>query len=99
MRPSEAGFTVEFDVDSRDPVRVVLGYDPAALGFRGFALDLEAVQGLEAGGEKIAWMQSGHHRSAVVLTPRTRMASRVDLKLFAAGRMVQSRTITLPGGG
>ena len=99
VRPSEAGFTVEFDVDSRGPVRVVLGYDPAALGFRGFAQDLEAVQGLEAANEKIAWTQSGHHRSAVVLTPRTKMASRIDLRFFASGSMVQSRTITVPGGG
>jgi len=99
VRPSEAGFTVEFDVDSREPVRVVLGYDPAALGFRGFAQDLEAVQGLEAGGEKIAWTQSGHHRSAVVLTPRTGRSSTIDLSFFVAGSMVQSRTITLPGEG
>ena len=71
VRRAEAGYTVEVELDSADPFEAVLGFDPGAVAFRGFAQDPQAISGLEVRDARIAWRQGGRGRLAVLVTPRT----------------------------
>lgn len=93
----ESGFSVEFDLDARVPVEVVLSYDTRDVGFRGLTQDLGEVQALEVAGGTITWAQQGHHRLAVLLAARTEAPATLDLRFLVSGGLLHSDRLELPG--
>jgi len=94
-----AGCTVEFDLDARTSVQVILDYKASDLDFQGLAGDSGAIEALEARAGRIAWTQTGRHRLAVLLTPRTQAPSELNLEFRVEGGSVTTGRISLPVQG
>jgi hypothetical protein len=86
---------LEFDLDG--PVGVVLGFDPQAVLFRGFAQDPLAVDVLDVRSARVSWTQKGRHRLAVLMTPRTEVAAAIDLEILAGAGPSTTLRVDLPG--
>lgn len=99
VRHAEAGYLIALDLDASGTVQVVLGYEPERAAFRGFAQEIDAVQGLVVTADTVSWSQSGHRRTTVVMTPRTGSGTRVDLRIEADGVAAGGGTLDLPAQG
>jgi hypothetical protein len=97
VRKAEAGYLIALDLDAKEPVEVVLGYEEKTAAFRGFAQDIDAVHVLEVADGRISWKQTGHRRTTVVMTPRGADEARVDLKIYIGGAEAGGRAFVLPG--
>ena len=93
------GFAVAIELDSDDPVDIVLAFDGREVGLREFTQDLGEISALQVTYDSIAWAQRGHHRVAVLLEPRGETPAMVDLQFFAYGNLIQSTALELPGSG
>ena len=99
LRRVEAGYAIELDLDSLEPVEVALGFDPGKALLRGFAQDPDTVSDLRAGAGRIVWTQSGHRRLAVLVCPRTPAETAVALELTSGGKSLQISALRIPGEG
>lgn len=99
VRRAEAGYTIEIELDPAEPLEAVLGFDPGAVAFRGFAQDSQAFSGFEVRDATLAWRQGGRGRLAVLVIPRTRAESTLELRFSSHGKPMSSNKIAVPGQG
>lgn len=96
VRRGEAGYLIDLDLSVSEPVRIELHYAPQMAAFRGFAQDIDAVQGLAVTEDTVTWSQSGRQRISVVMTPRTTGGTKVDLRVFSGNVAMGGRSLDLP---
>jgi len=96
---SGANTIIEFDLDTRQPVDVEVGFDGSQVGFKGFSQQSSGVRSFEAEEGRLSFSSEGKHRSTVLFTNENKAQIILDLKFYISGQLVHHGTLQLPRPG
>jgi len=87
---------VDFDLDTRQPVEVDVGFDGSQVGLKGFSQQSSIAHLLEAKPGRLSFRSEGKYRSTVLLTNDHHAPIILDLRFYVSGELVQHGTLRLP---
>lgn len=95
LHPSGSMLVIQFDLESRQPVEIVAGYQGSDVGFNGF-IQVGNEVSAEVSDGRVTMTNEGEHSFAVFLGNRKQAATTVDLKFFAGGELIHEDKLQSP---
>jgi hypothetical protein len=96
LRVSDSIASLEFDLDSREPARLEVGFDKGQVEFKGFNQQTNSVDSFAAEPGRIVVQCEGKHRFIVLLANQIGFDANLNIGVSISGRLVQSGIIRLP---
>jgi hypothetical protein len=87
---------VDFDLDTRQPVEVEVGFNGSQVGLKGFSQESNTASLFEAEPGRLSFRSEGKYRSTVLLTRDYNGPIILDLRFYISGELVHHGTLRLP---
>lgn len=94
---SASNAIIEFDLNSREPVEVEVGFDGSQVGFKGYSQQSNSVRLFQAEQGRFSFGSKGKNHSTVLLTNENNAPIILDLRFYISGKLVHHGTLRLPG--
>jgi hypothetical protein len=91
---------IVFDLNGQQPAEVEIGFDSSQGGLTGFSQRPDSIHSFEAKEGSISFQSEGKQRSTVILKSEKNAQLILDLKFYAAGKLVHQGQLGVrtPGG-
>jgi len=96
---SGASTIIEFDLNTRLPVKVEVGFNGSQVGFQGFSQQANSVRSFKAEEGRLSFSSEGKLRFTVLLTNENNAQIILDLRFYISGQLVHQGTLQLPRSG
>ncbi len=96
VRASESGSSLEFDLETQKAVQVEVGFDAAAVEFKGFSQQISKVASFTVTRGRIIVQCEGKQRFIMRLSNPRGLDSNLNIGIYVSGKLVRSGSVRLP---